>query len=87
MFVLLICVVCLIVALTVARLKIEKYAQMRHSTRCFSCERQAKNAYGDDGVWMANPSKTFSAERDGVRRYGMVGGYLGKTVPFFQRCF
>jgi hypothetical protein len=43
------------------------------------------NRVGTDGAWMANPSKTFSAETDGIAQSSgdLSGGFLGKTMKYY----
>ena len=58
---------------------------LHHKSSCFDCEKDMINRYGVDGAWMANPSKTFSAEQDGIRQAGgnIAGGFLGKTMKYY----
>ncbi len=58
---------------------------MKHKSRCFSCEREAREIYGDDGAWFANPAKSFSAEIDGIRQAGgnIKGGFIAKTIKYY----
>lgn len=56
---------------------------LHHKTKCVDCENQARMMYGDDGAWTANPSKTYSAEQQGVDEYGLAGGFIGKTIKYY----
>ena len=56
-----------------------------HKSSCFDCEKDMINRYGQDAAWMANPSKTFTAESDGIAQANgnISGGFMGKTVKFY----
>ena len=56
-----------------------------YKSKCFSCEKEIRSRYGDEAAWLANPSKMFSAEIDGIRQAGgdISGGFLGKTIRYF----
>lgn len=58
---------------------------LHHKSSCFSCEKQMINMYGEDAAWMANPAKTFSAEKDGVLQAGgdISGGFIAKTIKYY----
>jgi hypothetical protein len=58
---------------------------LHHKSRCFSCEKDMIDRHGPDAAWMANPSKTFSAEQDGIRQANgdISGGFLGKTMKYY----
>jgi hypothetical protein len=56
---------------------------LHHKTKCVDCENQARIMYGDDGAWTANPSKTYSAEQQGVDQNGLAGGFIGKTIKYY----
>lgn len=62
---------------------VAKYLQ--HKSKCFDCEDDMISRVGVDGAWMANPSKTFSAETDGIAQAGgdISGGFLGKTMKYY----
>ena len=53
---------------------------LNYKSKCIDCENQVRLQYGDDAAWMANPSKTYSAEQQGVDQYGLAGGFIGKTI-------
>jgi len=55
-----------------------------HKSKSFDAERQAIAMYGEQGAWTANPSKTFSAEAQGVEMADHIqGGFIGKSVKFY----
>lgn len=56
-----------------------------NKSKCFQCEREMINRCGADAAWMANPSKTYTAEVDGIIQNNgdIAGGFMGKTVRFF----
>jgi hypothetical protein len=58
---------------------------LNHKSKCFTCETDMRNRYGDDGAWLANPSKTYSAEIDSIRQAGgnIAGGFLAKSVKYY----
>lgn len=58
---------------------------LHHKSKCFDCEADMIERVGADGAWMANPSKTFSAETDGITQAGgeLSGGFLGKTMKYY----
>ena len=58
---------------------------LKHKSKCISCETQARQIYGDDGAWLANPAKTFTAEIDSIRQAGgnIAGGFLAKSVKYY----
>jgi hypothetical protein len=58
---------------------------LHHKSKCFDCEADMINRVGTDGAWMANPSKTFSAETDGIAQSSgdLSGGFLGKTMKYY----
>ena len=58
---------------------------LQHKSKCFDCEADMINRVGADGAWMANPSKTFSAEKDGIAQSGgeLSGGFLAKTMKYY----
>lgn len=58
---------------------------LKHKSKCFSCEKQAINEYGLDGAWLANPAKSFDAEREGVIQSNgdISGGFLAKTIKYY----
>lgn len=58
---------------------------MNHKSRCFSCENDIRQRYGENAIWMANPAKTFSAEIDGIRQAGgnVKGGFLAKSIKYY----
>lgn len=58
---------------------------MHHKSKCFDCEADMIDRHGEDGAWMANPSKTFSAEADGIAQAGgdLSGGFLAKTMKYY----
>ena len=76
----------LVIFLSVLRIVPEHYRDyLGFKTKCISCENQMRQMYGNDAAWMANPSKTFSAETDGIRqaRGDIGGGFLGKSMKYF----
>lgn len=56
---------------------------LHHKSRCFDCEADMIGRYGQEGAWMANPSKTFSAEAQGVATGGLEGGFIGKSIKYY----
>lgn len=58
---------------------------LNYKSKCFSCEQEVLATQGEDAVWMANPTKLFAAEKDGVYQAGgdLAGGYLGKTMKYY----
>lgn len=58
---------------------------LHHKSKCFDCEEDMIARHGEEGAWMANPSKTFSAETDGIAQAGgdLSGGFLGKTMKYY----
>ena len=57
---------------------------LRYASKCFSCETDIINRYGQDAAWMGQPSKLFSGEAQGVQQAGNIsGGFLGKTMRYY----
>lgn len=58
---------------------------LNYKSKCFSCENQILEQQGEDAVWMANPTKSFSSEKEGVYQAGgdLAGGYLAKTMKYY----
>jgi len=58
---------------------------LNYKSKCFDCEKEIRSRHGDDAAWLANPSKTFSAEIDGIRQANgdISGGFLGKSIRYF----
>ena len=57
-----------------------------YKTKCRSCEIDMIRRYGtEDAAWMANPSKSFDSEIEGIRQTGgeISGGFLGKSIRYF----
>ena len=56
-----------------------------YKSKCFDCEKEIRQRYGDDVAWLANPSKMFSTEIDGIRQANgdISGGFLGKSIRYF----
>jgi hypothetical protein len=73
-----------IVATSVKKLEgfIPQYTN--HSSKCFDCEQDIINRYGEAFAWKSQKSKLFSAETDGIAQTGSIaGGYLGKTLKYY----
>ena len=85
--VLTLCIIVIVLVVLLNYLKVIEYYRdyLRYKTKCFSCEDDIRRRYGNDAVWMANPSKTFTAEIDGIRQAGgdIAGGFLGKTIKYY----
>jgi hypothetical protein len=57
---------------------------LNHKSKCFDCEKEILNNFGEDAVWIAQPSKMFAAESEGMSQTGTVsGGFLGKTIKYY----
>lgn len=58
---------------------------LNYKSKSFDSEKQMINMYGEDGAWMANPSRSFDSEYDGVLQANgdISGGFLGKTMRFY----
>lgn len=58
---------------------------MKHKSRCFSCENDIRQRYGENSIWMANPAKSFDAEIEAVNQADgdMSAGYLAKTIKYY----
>lgn len=71
---------------SVVETKKEMPQYLNHKTKCFQCEKQLLSDVGDEGVWFAQPSKLYDAEQDGITQANnqVSGGYMGKTVMFYQ---
>lgn len=55
-----------------------------HKTKCFSCEKQVLQTHGPKYVWMAQPAKSFDAEREAIIQKGSPeGGFLAKTIKYY----
>lgn len=82
-------IIVLMIALSVLSRMLKEMFQvpqyLHHKSKCFDCEAQIANQFGTDAIWMANPSKTFAAERDGIAQAGgdISGGFLGKTMRYY----
>lgn len=85
--VLLLCIHITILVVILSCFKVPEHYRdyLGYKSKCFSCETQIRQTYGDDAAWMANPSKTFSAETDGIRQAGgdIAGGFLGKSIKYY----
>ena len=83
---LVLCISISIFVILLSFLKVSEHYRdyLGYKTKCFSCELDMRRRYGDDAAWMANPSKMFSAEIDGIRQAGgdISGGFLGKTIKY-----
>ena len=56
---------------------------LKHKSKCYDCETDIRQRYGEESVWRAQPSKMFSAEQQGVDMYGEEGGFVGKTIKYY----
>lgn len=56
---------------------------LKHKSKCFSCESDIKQRYGESSVWRAQPSKSYDSEQQGVNMYGEKGGFIGKTLKYY----
>lgn len=58
---------------------------LHHKSKCFDCEKQAINSYGQEGAWMANPAKSFDAEVEAVAQHSgaLDAGFLAKTIKYY----
>lgn len=57
---------------------------LKHKTKCFSCEKQVIQMYGEDAAWFGQPSKSFDSELDGInQKNDIAGGFLGKTMKYY----
>jgi hypothetical protein len=75
----------IIVCIFTIKFKKEKFLPeyLSHKSRCFDCEKQFLNMYGEDSAWRGQQSKMFSAEQQGVDMYGEAGGFIGKTMKYY----
>lgn len=78
-------IICLVTILSFVKVTEHYRDYLGYKSKCFSCELQMRQMYGDNAAWMANPSKTFSAESDGIRQANgdIAGGFLGKSIRYY----
>lgn len=57
---------------------------LHHKSKCYDCEKDILQRYGPNAVWMAQPSKLYSAEQSGIyQKDDISGGYIGKTIKYY----
>ena len=57
---------------------------LNYKSKSFDSERQIINMYGEDAAWMANPSRSFDSEPDGVmQKRDTSGGFIAKTMKYY----
>lgn len=58
---------------------------LKYKSKCFDCEKQMIQIYGENGAWLANPAKSFSAEKEAVMQAGedISNGFLAKTLRWY----
>ena len=61
----------------------EPFSYLDHKTKSFDAEKEAIRMYGVNGAWKAQPSKSYSAEAQGVAQNGLEGGFVGKTLKYY----
>ena len=54
-----------------------------HKTKSFDDEKYFINLYGEDSAFRGQPTKSFSAQNEGVLRNGEIGGFAGTTMKFY----
>lgn len=69
------------VAFDVKEMFVPEY--LNHKSKCFDCEADMIARYGIDGAWLANPTKLFATEQQGVAMDGLRGGFIGKTMRYY----
>lgn len=68
---------------------IEKYIDYnhpmyRHSTKCFSCERDIASRYGMDWAWMGQDTKSFDSEVDMIQQTGnIISAYNTHDIRYY----
>jgi hypothetical protein len=80
-----ICIVVLLIAKVAFDIR-EKYTSyLDHKSKCFDCEKDMIQRCGEKCAWMAQPAKSYDAEREAVLQYGgdISGGYLAKTLKYY----
>lgn len=76
-------IVAMISILAAIKIK-EHFSYLDYSSKCFSCERQFMRTHGEGGAWLGNQTKSFSAEREGVRQKGdLSGGFIGHGLRYY----
>jgi hypothetical protein len=57
---------------------------LNYKSKCFDCEDQIRLQYGNDGIWRANPTKSFDSELSGMQQTNQLkGGFLGKSLKYY----
>lgn len=46
---------------------------LKHKGRCFDCEKEVINRYGEDAAWFAQQTKSFDSEP----------GFIAKTMRYY----
>lgn len=81
------CILCVsVILMCIVAKEHFNHEYLRYSSKCFSCESDIIRRYGTaDAAWMANPSKTFSTEWDGVAQKNgdISGGFIGKSLKYY----
>jgi hypothetical protein len=74
----------MMVLLSILSLTKESFNYMNHKSKCYDCEKQILQTMGPSYVWMAQPAKSFDAEREAViQSKSPEGGYLAKTIKYY----
>lgn len=64
----------------------EKYTSYTdHKTKCFDCETDVIKRCGVKAAWMAQPAKSFDAEREAISQTDgrIEGGFMAKTLKYY----
>lgn len=47
-----------------------------HPTKCFSCERDVIQRYGEEWAWLGQNTKSFDAEKEMIRMTGDIASAM-----------
>lgn len=54
---------------------------LKHKGRCFDCEKQMIDMYGQNAAWIGQQAKSFDSEREALL-HGNTG-FLAKTIKYY----
>jgi len=78
-------IIILLIFITLLNVNEHYRTYLDYPSKCFSCERDFIDRYGEDYAWMGNQTKLFSAEYNGVLQANgdPSGGFMGKTIKYY----